>query len=196
MIERAFKTLDPQRAELALVDAATNVGSSWWGAYRFGPLAPHVRIVPGYTMETVDEFYAGIDVLFFLSTWKETFGLTSREAALRGVHVIATDCGAPVEYLIHGDTAETAGASLVDLNRACTPLLEIVSEPDMRSADEAIDYLKKLHQIVVYLGVCDGNLEEGSFRCDANVSIMPHGAAEFGTRAEIKNLNSFKDIRE
>ena len=105
MIERAFRALDPDRAELVLVDAATNVGSSWWGAYRFGPLEKHVRIVPGYTMETVDAFYAGIDVLFFLSTWKETFGLTSREAALRGVHVIATDCGAPVEHLVNGETA-------------------------------------------------------------------------------------------
>jgi aspartyl-tRNA(Asn)/glutamyl-tRNA(Gln) amidotransferase subunit B len=98
--------------------------------------------------------------------------------------------------LVHGDTPETAGASLVDLNRACTPLLEIVSEPDMRSADEAIDYLKKLHQIVVYLGVCDGNLEEGSFRCDANVSVRPYGQEEFGTRAELKNINSFRFIKQ
>lgn len=98
--------------------------------------------------------------------------------------------------LIHGDTPQTAGTSLVDLNRACTPLLEIVSEPDMRSADEAIDYLKKLHQIVVYLGVCDGNLEEGSFRCDANVSVRPDGQEEFGTRAELKNINSFRFIKQ
>jgi aspartyl-tRNA(Asn)/glutamyl-tRNA(Gln) amidotransferase subunit B len=98
--------------------------------------------------------------------------------------------------LIHGETPETAGCSLVDLNRACTPLLEIVSEPDLRSADEAIAYLKKLHQIVVYLGVCDGNLEEGSFRCDANVSVRPRGQAEFGTRAELKNINSFRFIKQ
>jgi aspartyl-tRNA(Asn)/glutamyl-tRNA(Gln) amidotransferase subunit B len=98
--------------------------------------------------------------------------------------------------LIHGETPETAGSSLVDLNRACTPLLEIVSEPDMRSADEAIAYLKKLHQIVVYLGVCDGNLEEGSFRCDANVSVRPYGQKRFGTRAELKNINSFRFIKQ
>ena len=98
--------------------------------------------------------------------------------------------------LIHGETAETAGSSFVDLNRACTPLLEIVSEPDMRSSDEAIAYLKKLHQIVVYLGVCDGNLEQGSFRCDANVSIRPWGQKEFGTRAELKNINSFRFIKQ
>jgi aspartyl-tRNA(Asn)/glutamyl-tRNA(Gln) amidotransferase subunit B len=98
--------------------------------------------------------------------------------------------------LIHGDTTETAGSSFVDLNRACTPLLEIVSEPDMRSSEEAIAYLKKLHQIVVYLGVCDGNLEQGSFRCDANVSIRPWGQKEFGTRAELKNINSFRFIKQ
>ena len=98
--------------------------------------------------------------------------------------------------LIHGDTPQTSGNSLVDLNRACTPLLEIVSEPDMRSANEAIDYLKKLHQIVVYLGVCDGNLEEGSFRCDANVSVRPYDQEEFGTRAELKNINSFRFIKQ
>ncbi len=94
--------------------------------------------------------------------------------------------------LLHGNDA----GSRVDLNRACTPLMEIVSEPDMRSSDEAIAYLKKLHQIVVYLGVCDGNLEEGSFRCDANVSIRPWGQKEFGTRAELKNINSFRFIKQ
>jgi len=98
--------------------------------------------------------------------------------------------------LLHGETSDSAGSSYADLNRACTPLLEIVSEPDMRSADEAIAYLKKLHQIVVYLGVCDGNLEEGSFRCDANVSIRPWGQKEFGTRAELKNINSFRFIKQ
>jgi aspartyl-tRNA(Asn)/glutamyl-tRNA(Gln) amidotransferase subunit B len=96
--------------------------------------------------------------------------------------------------LLHGEGMENA--SLVDLNRACTPLLEIVSEPDMRSSDEAIAYLKKLHQIVMYLGICDGNLEEGSFRCDANVSIRPWGQKELGTRAELKNINSFRFIKQ
>ncbi|KIH76092.1 aspartyl/glutamyl-tRNA(Asn/Gln) amidotransferase subunit B [Geoalkalibacter ferrihydriticus] len=97
---------------------------------------------------------------------------------------------------MHGETPETSGSSLVDLNRACTPLLEIVSEPDMRSSDEAIAYLKKLHQIVVYLGVCDGSMEQGSFRCDANVSVRPRGQERFGTRAEIKNINSFRFIKQ
>ncbi len=96
--------------------------------------------------------------------------------------------------LLHSD--DVGAGSRVDLNRACTPLLEVVSEPDMRSSDEAIAYLKKLHQIVMYLGICDGNLEEGSFRCDANVSVRPWGQAEFGTRAELKNINSFRFIKE
>jgi aspartyl-tRNA(Asn)/glutamyl-tRNA(Gln) amidotransferase subunit B len=85
-------------------------------------------------------------------------------------------------------------ASLVDLNRAGVPLIEIVSEPDMRTPREAHAYLAKLKQIVVYLEICDGNMEEGSLRCDANVSIRRPGAAEFGTKVEIKNLNSFKNV--
>lgn len=85
--------------------------------------------------------------------------------------------------------------SYVDLNRTGTPLLEIVSEPDIRSAEEAVAYLKSLRAILVYLGICDGNLEEGSFRCDANVSIRPKGQEEFGTRAELKNLNSFRNVQ-
>ncbi len=86
--------------------------------------------------------------------------------------------------------------SKVDLNRAGTPLLEIVSEPDMRSSDEAIAYLKKLHAIVKYLGISDANMQEGSFRVDANVSVRPLGQKEFGTRVEIKNINSFKFIKQ
>lgn len=86
-------------------------------------------------------------------------------------------------------------ASYVDLNRAGVPLIEIVSEPDMRSAEEAVAYLKSLRAILVYLGICDGNLEEGSFRCDANVSIRPRGQEEFGTRTELKNMNSFRNIQ-
>jgi len=88
------------------------------------------------------------------------------------------------------------GVSGIDLNRAGTPLLEIVSEPDMRSAREAVAYLKKVHTLVRYLEICDGNMQEGSFRCDANVSVRRHGAAKFGTRAELKNLNSFRFIEK
>lgn len=88
------------------------------------------------------------------------------------------------------------GMSGIDLNRASTPLLEIVSEPDLRSAKEAVAYLKKLHQLVVYLGICDGNMQEGSFRCDANVSVRRKGETKLGTRAEIKNVNSFRFVEK
>jgi aspartyl-tRNA(Asn)/glutamyl-tRNA(Gln) amidotransferase subunit B len=84
----------------------------------------------------------------------------------------------------------------IDLNRAGTPLIEIVSEPDMRSAREAVAYLKKIHTLVRYLEICDGNMQEGSFRCDANVSVRRRGAEKFGTRAEIKNLNSFRFVEK
>lgn len=89
-----------------------------------------------------------------------------------------------------------AGMTGIDLNRAGTPLLEIVTEPEMRSAAEAVAYAKTLHALVVWLGICDGNMQEGSFRCDANVSVRPVGQKEFGTRAEIKNLNSFRFLEE
>ncbi|MBK6598506.1 MAG: Asp-tRNA(Asn)/Glu-tRNA(Gln) amidotransferase subunit GatB [Proteobacteria bacterium] len=100
---------------------------------------------------------------------------------------------------------EDAGKSLheglgkltgIDLNRAGTPLVEIVSEPDMRSAKEAVAYLKKVHTLVRYLEICDGNMQEGSFRCDANVSVRKRGASAFGTRAEIKNINSFRYVEK
>ncbi len=98
------------------------------------------------------------------------------------------DAGKSLHEDYHGMTG-------IDLNRAGTPLLEIVSEPDMRSSDEAVAYAKALHTLVVWLGICDGNMQEGSFRCDANVSVRPVGQQEFGTRCEIKNLNSFRFLQ-
>jgi len=95
-----------------------------------------------------------------------------------------------------GKNMHEGDISKVDLNRAGTPLIEIVSAPDMRSADEAVSYLKKLHSTVKYLDISDANMQEGSFRCDVNVSIRPKGQEEFGTRVEIKNLNSFKFIHQ
>ncbi len=95
--------------------------------------------------------------------------------------------------LVHPD--DYSGVSYVDYNRACVPLLEIVSEPDMRSSAEAVAYLKGLRDILMYLEICDGNMEEGSFRCDANVSIRPFGQEEFGIRAELKNMNSFRNVQ-
>jgi len=95
--------------------------------------------------------------------------------------------------LVHPESEH--GVSFVDYNRACVPLIEIVSEPDMRSAAEAVAYLKSLRDIMVYLGVCDGNMEEGSYRCDANISLRRWGAPEFGIRAELKNMNSFRNVQ-
>ncbi|KPK37760.1 MAG: glutamyl-tRNA amidotransferase [Gammaproteobacteria bacterium SG8_47] len=97
------------------------------------------------------------------------------------------DAGKSLHEDFHGMTG-------IDLNRAGTPLLEIVSEPDMRSAKEAVAYMKKIHSLVTYLGICDGNMQEGSFRCDANVSVRLKGQKELGTRTEIKNVNSFRFI--
>jgi aspartyl-tRNA(Asn)/glutamyl-tRNA(Gln) amidotransferase subunit B len=94
---------------------------------------------------------------------------------------------------LHGDFHGMTG---IDLNRAGTPLLEIVTEPDMRSAAEAIAYAKKLHELVQWIGICDGNMQEGSFRCDVNVSVRPKGTEKLGTRREIKNLNSFKFMQQ
>ncbi len=93
---------------------------------------------------------------------------------------------------IHDDMSDS---SYVDLNRAAVPLIEIVSEPDMRSPEEAARYLRRLHEILVYLEVCDGNMEEGSFRCDANISLRPKGREAFGIRAELKNMNSFNNVQ-
>ncbi len=94
--------------------------------------------------------------------------------------------------LIHDDHEPL---SYVDLNRTGTPLLEIVSEPDLRSPQEAYAYLKKVHAILRYLDICDGNMQEGSFRCDANISLRPYGQKEFGTRTELKNMNSFRNVQ-
>ncbi|EIJ42970.1 glutamyl-tRNA(Gln) and/or aspartyl-tRNA(Asn) amidotransferase, B subunit [Beggiatoa alba B18LD] len=99
------------------------------------------------------------------------------------------DAGKSLHEDFHGLTG-------IDLNRAGTPLIEIVSEPDMRSAKEAVAYMKKIHSIVRYLDICDGNMQEGSFRCDANVSIRQKGAEKYGTRTELKNLNSFRFIEK
>ncbi len=115
------------------------------------------------------------------------------KAELRTVQLtrahLEEDAGKSLHEDYHGMTG-------IDLNRAGTPLLEIVTEPDMRSAAEAVAYAKALHSLVTWLGVCDGNMQEGSFRCDANVSVRPVGQAEYGTRCEVKNLNSFRFLEE
>lgn len=161
-------------------------------------LATNCRIAPRSIFARKNYFYPDLPKGYQISQFElpicehgrleiETEGHGKKQIGITRIHM-EEDAG----KLLHND----ASSSAVDLNRACTPLLEVVSEPDMRSADEAIAYLKQLHQIVVYLGVCDGNMEEGSFRCDANVSVRPWGQQEFGTRAELKNLNSFRFIKQ
>jgi aspartyl-tRNA(Asn)/glutamyl-tRNA(Gln) amidotransferase subunit B len=126
----------------------------------------------------------GGEVSFFLEEGKETVRKTVR---LERAH-LEEDAGKS----LHEDFI---GQSGIDLNRAGTPLLEIVTQPDMRSSDEAVAYAKELHKIVTWIGICDGNMQEGSFRCDANVSVRKPGAA-LGTRREIKNLNSFEFMQQ
>ncbi|MEO6353697.1 MAG: Asp-tRNA(Asn)/Glu-tRNA(Gln) amidotransferase subunit GatB, partial [Burkholderiaceae bacterium] len=111
-----------------------------------------------------------------------------RKLQLTRAH-LEEDAGKSLHEDYHGMTG-------IDLNRAGTPLLEIVTEPDLRSAAEAVAYAKSLHALVTWLGICDGNMQEGSFRCDANVSVRPLGQAEYGTRCEIKNLNSFRFMED
>ena len=115
-------------------------------------------------------------------------GEASKRVGVTRAH-LEEDAGKSLHEDFHGMTG-------IDLNRAGTPLLEIVSEPDMRSAKEAVAYAKKIHQIVTYIGICDGNMQEGSFRMDANVSVRPKGQAAFGTRAELKNINSFRFLEK
>ena len=130
----------------------------------------------------------GGEVSFFMEEGKETVRKTVR---LERAH-LEEDAGKS----LHEDSALGGGGqSGIDLNRAGTPLLEIVTQPDMRSSDEAVAYAKELHKIVTWVGICDGNMQEGSFRCDANVSV-PKPGGELGTRREIKNLNSFKFMQQ
>jgi len=114
-----------------------------------------------------------------------------KRVGIRRVH-LEEDTG----KLVHAGIMQEAESSLVDFNRCGVPLMEIVSEPDIRTPEEAAEYLRQLRAILMYLGVCDGNMEEGSFRCDANVSVRPKGAQDLGTKVEVKNMNSFKNVQK
>jgi aspartyl-tRNA(Asn)/glutamyl-tRNA(Gln) amidotransferase subunit B len=164
------------RAGLAL-NCTINLRSEWSRKHYFYPDLPK-----GYQITQYDRPICEHGVVVFDGPAGE------QRVRVRRIHM-EEDAGKSVH-----DAAD--GLTLVDLNRAGTPLVEIVSEPDLRSADEAVEYLKALRDILVYLGVNDGNLEEGSFRCDANVSVMRKGATELGTRCELKNLNSFRFIKQ
>jgi aspartyl-tRNA(Asn)/glutamyl-tRNA(Gln) amidotransferase subunit B len=165
-------------------------------AVKFG-LAIGARIAPRSVFARKNYFYPDLPKGYQISQYE-------LPVVARGEVVILLEDGARKTVgVTRAHLEEDAGKSLheglgrmsgIDLNRAGTPLLEIVSEPDMRSAREAVAYMKKIHTLVRYLEICDGNMQEGSFRCDANVSVRRAGAAELGTRCEIKNLNSFRFV--
>jgi aspartyl-tRNA(Asn)/glutamyl-tRNA(Gln) amidotransferase subunit B len=170
-------------------------------AIRFG-LAVGAKIAPRSVFARKNYFYPDLPKGYQISQFEEpvvvggqlTFGyekdgkFETKTVNLTRAH-LEEDAGKSLHEDYHGMTG-------IDLNRAGTPLLEIVSEPEMRSAAEAVAYAKALHGLVMWLGVCDGNMQEGSFRCDVNVSVRPVGQQEFGTRCEIKNLNSFRFMEE
>ena len=170
-------------------------------AIRFG-LAVGATIAPRSVFARKNYFYPDLPKGYQISQFEEPvvvggqihFGYEKDgQFITRAVNLTRAHLEEDAGKSLHEDYA---GMSGIDLNRAGTPLLEIVSEPEMRSAAEAVAYAKALHALVVWLGVCDGNMQEGSFRCDVNVSVRPLGQKEFGTRCEIKNLNSFRFMEE
>jgi len=165
-------------------------------AAKFG-LATHATVAPRSVFARKNYFYPDLPKGYQISQYElpivrdgyidiELEEGESKRIGITRAH-LEEDAGKSLHEDFHGETG-------IDLNRAGTPLLEIVSEPDMRSAREAVAYMKKIHALVRYLDICDGNMQEGSFRCDANVSLRPKGRAEFGTRTEIKNINSFRFV--
>jgi len=167
-------------------------------AVKFG-LATHSAVAPRSIFARKNYFYPDLPKGYQISQYElpivhdgyldiEVDEDTVKRIGITRAH-LEEDAGKSLHEDFHGMTG-------IDLNRAGTPLLEIVSEPDMRSAREAVAYMKKIHSLVRYLGICDGNMQEGSFRCDANVSVRPQGQAAFGTRAELKNINSFRFVEQ
>jgi len=165
-------------------------------AVRFG-LAVGAQVAPRSVFARKNYFYPDLPKGYQISQYELPVVQGGK------IEIVLDDGARKTIGITRAHLEEDAGKSLhedfhgltgIDLNRAGTPLLEIVSEPDLRSAREAIAYMKQIHTLVRYLDICDGNMQEGSFRCDANVSVRPQGRHEFGTRAEIKNLNSFRFV--
>src|SRR5512136_829213 len=163
-------------------------------------LALNCSIAPMSRFARKNYFYPDLPKAYQISQYElplsehgyVTFALegTEKRIGIRRVH-LEEDTG----KLVHAGIMEEAESSLVDYNRCGVPLMEIVSEPDLRTPEDAADYLRTLRAILVYLDVCDGNMQEGSFRCDANVSIRPRGETELGVKAELKNMNSFRNVQ-
>jgi aspartyl-tRNA(Asn)/glutamyl-tRNA(Gln) amidotransferase subunit B len=164
-------------------------------------LALSCRIAPTSLFARKNYFYPDLPKNYQISQYEQplaehgriewTLNSERRRVGIRRVH-LEEDTG----KLLHAGLMQEAESSLVDFNRSGVPLMEIVSEPDIRSPEEAAEYLRQLRAVLMYLAVCDGNMEEGSFRCDANVSVRPKGLQEFGTKVEVKNMNSFKHVQK
>jgi aspartyl-tRNA(Asn)/glutamyl-tRNA(Gln) amidotransferase subunit B len=165
-------------------------------AVRFG-LAVGARIARRSIFARKNYFYPDLPKGYQISQYEQPIvedgrvGIVLEDGTTKSIGVTRAHLEEDAGKSLHEGLGKNSG---IDLNRAGTPLLEIVSEPDMRSAREAIAYMKKIHTLVRYLEICDGNMQEGSFRCDANVSVRHKGRHEYGTRCEIKNLNSFRYV--
>jgi len=164
-------------------------------------LALHCSIAPMSRFARKNYYYPDLPKAYQISQYELplsehgylTFALDGNE---RRVGILRVHLEEDTGKLVHAGVMEAAESSLVDYNRCGVPLMEIVSDPDLRTPGEAAEYLRTLRAVLVYLGVCDGNMEEGSFRCDANISIRPAGATELGVKVEVKNMNSFKNVQK
>ena len=166
-------------------------------------LATSCRIAPYSLFARKNYFYPDLPKGYQISMYEYPLAeegfiefIPQGQKQKRRIKIIRIHMEEDAGKLKHGETAETASFSYVDFNRTGVPLAEIVSGPDIRSPQEAGDYLRKLRSILQYLEISTGNMEEGSFRCDANVSVRPKGRKEFGTRTELKNMNSFRHVEK
>ncbi|UCG39409.1 MAG: Asp-tRNA(Asn)/Glu-tRNA(Gln) amidotransferase subunit GatB [bacterium] len=164
-------------------------------------LATHCRIAPESVFARKNYFYPDLPKGYQISQYEkplceEGWVQVRVDGQVKRIGITRIHMEEDAGKLVHEGAFDSSLASYVDLNRAGVPLMEIVSEPDIRSPAEARAYMQTLRDMVVYLGICDGNMEEGSLRCDANVSVMPAGSGTFGTRTEIKNMNSFRFLQQ
>src|SRR4030066_353634 len=164
-------------------------------------LAPSCRIAPYSLFARKNYFYPDLAKGYQISMYEyplaeDGFIEIMVQGEKKRIHIIRIHMEEDAGKLKHGEAPETESFSYVDFNRTGVPLAEIVSGPDIRSPQEAGDYLKKLRAILQYLEICTGDMEKGTFRCDANVSVRPKGQREFGTRAELKNMNSFRHVEK
>jgi len=169
-------------------------------AIRLG-LATACRIAPYSLFARKNYFYPDLPKGYQISMYEHPLAVDgfieiNVQGETKKIKLIRIHMEEDAGKLKHGETPETASSSYVDFNRTGVPLVEIVSGPDIRSPQEAGDYLRKLRSLLQYLEICTGNMEEGSFRCDANVSVRPKGQKEFGTRTEVKNMNSFRHVEK